>query len=73
MLGSSQSEVMLLLVPLTFDLNYWAVNKFDTGMIVVFSNWIVSNDSQAAPVVRFEDLKTDLIGQIKRMQAFFNV
>jgi len=28
---------------------------------------------QAVPVVRFEDLKTDLIGQVKRMQAFFKI
>ena len=40
MLGSSQSTViMLLLVPLTFDLNYWAVNKFVTGMMEVCSKY----------------------------------
>ena len=35
-----------------------------------FSDWILNNDSRPVLVVRFEDLKTDLIGQVKRMLDF---
>ena len=49
-------------------------DKFVTGMIEVwqkyFSNWMLNNESRPVLVVRFEDLKTDLIGQVKRMLDF---
>ena len=35
-----------------------------------FSNWILNSESRPVLVVRFEDLKTDLIGQVKRMLDF---
>ena len=35
-----------------------------------FYNWLLNNVSKPILVVRFEDLKTDLIGQMKRMLDF---
>ena len=49
-------------------------DKFVTGRIEVwqkyFSNWILNSESRPVLVVKFEDLKTDLIGQVKRMLDF---
>ena len=49
-------------------------DKFVTSRIEVwqkyFSNWILNSESRSVLVVRFEDLKTDLIGQVKRMLDF---
>ena len=48
--------------------------KFVTSMIEVwqkyFSNWILNSESRPVLVVRFEDLKTDVICQVKRMLNF---
>ena len=35
-----------------------------------FSNWVLNNESRPVLVVKFEDIKTDLIGQVKRMLDF---
>ena len=52
--------------------NKW--DKFVTRNIELwqkyFSNWILNRECRPVLVVRFEDLKTDLIGQVKRMLDF---
>ena len=52
--------------------NKW--DKFVTRNIELwqkyFSNWILNRECRPCLVVRFEDLKTDLIGQVKRMLDF---
>ena len=49
-------------------------DKFFTGTIEIwqkyFSNWILNSESQPVLVVRFEDLKTNLIGQVNGLFEF---
>lgn len=49
-------------------------NKYITRRVYVwqnyFYNWTLNNMSKPILVVRFEDLKSDLIGQVKRMLDF---